>query len=103
MYKVAVLGDKESICGFASIGLETYPVIDKKQAQLLFRDLVKENYGIIYITEYYAQLLKEEIDRLKDNITPAVILIPGISGNTGEGMNSVSRSVERAVGSQLLD
>ncbi len=103
MYKVAVLGDKDSICGFASIGLETYPVSDKKQAQLLFKSFVKENYAVIYITEYYADFLKEDIEKIKDSITPAVILIPGISGNTGEGMNSVSRSVERAVGSQILD
>ena len=39
---------------------------------------------------------------MKDNITPAVILIPGASGNTGKGMQSLNESVERAVGKNIL-
>ena len=33
---------------------------------------------------------------------PSVILIPGISGNTGKGVESVKNSVEQAVGSDIL-
>ena len=35
-------------------------------------------------------------------VLPAVILIPGVSGNTGEGVAGVKRSVEQAVGSDIL-
>ena len=34
--------------------------------------------------------------------SPAVILIPGISGNTGDGLNAVKKSVEQAVGSDII-
>ena len=33
---------------------------------------------------------------------PAVVPIPGISGNTGLGLRQVKRSVEQAVGSDIL-
>jgi V/A-type H+-transporting ATPase subunit F len=35
-------------------------------------------------------------------ISPAIILIPGVSGNTGEGVKGVKGSVEQAVGSDIL-
>ena len=34
--------------------------------------------------------------------SPAVILIPGISGNTGDGLKAVKKSVEQAVGSDII-
>ena len=49
-----------------------------------------------------AQLLEEEIEKVRENLVPAVILIPGISGNTGKGIMSVKKSVEQAVGSDII-
>ena len=103
MYKMAVLGDRESICGFACLGAETAVVYDDNEARELFSRLVKENYAVIYITEYYAEKLKDEIALLESSATPAVILIPGVRGNTGRGMESIGKAVERAVGSLILD
>ena len=103
MYKVAVLGDKDSVCGFACLGLETIVIYDEVQAKNEFRRLVSENYAVIYITEYFAKILETEILKVSDSVTPAVILIPGISGNTGDGLTNINKSVERAVGSSILD
>ena len=46
--------------------------------------------------------MQEEIDRYKDRLTPAVILIPGKEGSLGIGMENVKKSVERAVGADIL-
>jgi V/A-type H+-transporting ATPase subunit F len=35
-------------------------------------------------------------------LMPAIIQIPGISGNTGAGIENVKKSVETAVGSDIL-
>ena len=43
-----------------------------------------------------------ELDRLREAPLPAVVPIPGISGNTGLGLRQVKRSVEQAVGSDIL-
>jgi V/A-type H+-transporting ATPase subunit F len=33
---------------------------------------------------------------------PSIILIPGVKGNTGEGIRRVKATVEQAVGSDIL-
>ena len=103
MYKMAVLGDKESICGFACLGIETAVVYSEPEAKKQFSRLVSENYAVIYITECFAEVLEDEISALESSVTPAVILIPGVKGNTGKGMENIGKAVERAVGSLILD
>ena len=102
MYKIAVLGDYDSIYGFAALGLDTFPVAAQEEAGERLHRLAAEGYGIIYITEALAAELKHEIVRYLGQILPAVIQIPGISGNTGEGVQAVKKSVEQAVGSDIL-
>ncbi|MDD6159415.1 MAG: V-type ATP synthase subunit F, partial [bacterium] len=43
-----------------------------------------------------------ELDKYKDRLTPAVILIPGKEGSLGVGMANVKKAVERAVGADIL-
>jgi len=102
MYKVAVLGDRDSIYGFAALGLETYPVGDTEVAAKLLKDLADKDYAVIYITENLQSALEAEIDNYVSMITPAIIPIPGVSGNTGKGMRNIKKSVERAVGSDII-
>ncbi len=103
MYKIAVLGDKDSVCGFACLGMETAVVYDEMTAVKEFDRLLNENYAVIYVTEQYAEILKDKIALTENALTPAVILIPGVRGNTGRGMESIGKAVERAVGSLILD
>lgn len=102
MYKIAVMGDRDSIYGFAALGLGVYPCDDVKAALKTLKQLVKDNAGIIYITEKLYSELGAELDQFRDLMTPAIIPIPGVSGNTGVGMADVSRSVEKAVGSDII-
>jgi|GEM_PF-12023 len=102
MDKIAVLGDYDSIYGFATLGLATFPVEDAMSANRVFKMLTSGGYGIIYITEEYAALLSEQIDRFRESMLPAIIQIPGVKGNTGKGIESVHKSVEQAVGSDIL-
>ena len=101
MLKVAVMGDRESIAAFSALGFDTFEITDGKTAAKKLRD-ISNDYGIIYITEKLASFSEKEIENMKDNITPAVILIPCASGNTGKGMQSLNESVERAVGKNIL-
>jgi V/A-type H+-transporting ATPase subunit F len=102
MYKVAVLGDRDSIYGFAALGLETYPVEDREEAAKMLKTLANGQYAVIYITEALQTELETEIDQYVINYLPAIIPIPGVSGNTGKGMRNVKKSVERAVGSDII-
>ncbi len=102
MYKIAAMGDKDSIYGFSSIGLELFPLTDPREAARELRRMSEENYAVVFMTEALASALGAELDRYRERPVPAVILIPGVAGNTGEGLRSISRSVEQAVGSDIL-
>ena len=101
--KIAVMGDRESVIGFKALGLDTFPVEEADKAKTLLRRLAAEDYAIIYITEQLAQELTAEIDRYKSLPSPAVILIPGKGGSLGIGERALHQSVERAIGSDILN
>ncbi len=102
MVKVAVIGDKDSVYGFAALGLDIYPCVDVVEAISALKKLVQNGYGVIYMVEAFYSGMNDEIDRYRNVELPAIIPIPGMYGNTGIGMNEVSRSVEKAVGSDIL-
>ncbi|MEG1441915.1 MAG: V-type ATP synthase subunit F [Oscillospiraceae bacterium] len=102
MYNIAVMGDRDSIYGFAALGLDTFFVLNEDEARERLENLCGGDYAVIYITEATAKVLSSEIEVLRTKPLPAIILIPGVSGNTGEGIKSVKKSVERAVGSDII-
>ena len=102
MYKIAVMGDRDSVLGFKALGLEVCPVADGEAGRRALHRMAKEDYAIIYVTEQLAVQIPNEIEKYKDALTPAIILIPGKEGSLGIGMNSVTTAVERAVGADIL-
>ncbi len=101
MYKIAVLGDRDSVLGFKALGLDTHFVETAEEARTALHRLAKEDYAIIYITEQLAADIGADIDRYKWSVTPAVILIPGKTGSLGLGAHALQRAVERAVGADI--
>ena len=102
MYKIAVVGDYDSIYVFATLGLDTFPVSSRKETEEKLEQLAGSGYGIIYITEAAAAQCAGVIEKFQGQLLPAVIRIPGVSGNTGDGIQGVKNSVEQAVGSDIL-
>ena len=103
MYKVAVLGDYDSIYGFSTLGLSICPVKTREEAKEMLQQLAGSGkYGIIYVTEGVAAQISEEIKPYREQTFPAIIQIPGVSGNTGAGVENVKKTVEQAVGSDIL-
>ena len=79
------MGDRDSIYGFAALGLDTFPVTDPVEASKKLRQLAEGEYAVVYITEALAAQIPAEIDRYRLAPLPAIIPIPGVSGNTGMG------------------
>ncbi len=102
MYKIGVIGDRESILGFKAVGLDVFSTDDPEEAKKILKRIAKENFAIIYITENLYGEMIDEVDEYADLRTPAIIPIPGKEGSLGIGMTSVKKSVERAVGSDIL-
>jgi len=102
MYKIAVIGDRDSALGFKALGLETVFADSGEEARAAIQRLAAANCAVIYLTEQLAQEIPEEISRYTDVLQPAIILIPGKTGSLGIGIESVNKTVEKAVGSNIL-
>lgn len=102
MYKIGVIGDRDSVLGFKAVGLDVFPCSRREDARETLHDLAGGEYAIIYITEGLAAELEKDIEKYKDARLPAIIPIPGKEGPSGTGMDSVRKSVERAVGADIL-
>ena len=62
MYKIAVVGDYDSIYGFATLGLEICPAGNREEIRNTLRRLAEEDYGIIYITEAAAAEVESDLE-----------------------------------------
>lgn len=96
------MGDRDSVLGFQALGLDVYPSEDIQEARRTLHQLAHGEYAIIYMTEQLSQQLSADIDRYKDSVTPAIILIPGKAGTLGLGSAALQSAVERAVGADIL-
>ncbi len=102
MYKIAVVGDKDSVLAFKALGVDVFTVVDSDGARRTVDTIARDKYGIIFITEQIASLIPDTIDRYDKEIIPAVILIPSNQGTLNIGMSRIDRNVEKAVGSNIL-
>ncbi len=103
MFKIAAIGDRDSITGFASVGLSIFCTDEPLEAKKIIKNLADNQYAVIYITERLLQKIPEEYEKYKEVPVPAIIPIPGITGNTGFGLQNVGKFVERAVGSDIIN
>ena len=103
MYKIGIIGERDSVLGFMAIGFAVHEAPDAETAGRILHTLAKDDsYAIIFIVENYAEALREDIARYKDLPLPAVVTIPGRAGATGYGMAAMKSAVERAVGADII-
>lgn len=100
--KIAVIGEKESVLGFKAVGFDTFEARSNEETRALIHRLAGEEYGILFITEHVLAPIIDVLDDYKDSQLPAIIPIPGTKGSLGLGMSNVRKSVERAVGADIL-
>lgn len=102
MSKVGIIGDKDSVMGFLALGIDIFPAYTPEEIKKTIHNLAEKEYAIIYITEEASLKAKESIAKYKDFELPAIIVIPGIGGSMGLGMNEVRESAKRAIGADIL-
>ena len=104
MFKIGVMGGPDTVIGFKALGLDTFAVDSKDEARRIMNKITDADseYAIIYLEENLAEALSNEIKRVKDRPTPAIILIPGREGSIGLGQSALKAAVERAVGTNIL-
>ena len=103
MYKIGIIGVRDTVLGFMALGFAVQEAADAEEAGRKLSAMVKSGeYAVIFLTENYAQQLEEQLSQYKDMPLPAVVSIPDAGGSTGYGMNLIRSAVERAVGADIL-
>lgn len=100
--KIGVIGDKDVVLAFKSIGIEVFGADNKEQATELIKDLSKKDFAILYITEELAVQIPEILDRAKKKEYPIITPIPTGGKNLGLGMLGIKKDVEKAIGVDIL-
>ena len=101
-HKIGAIGDKDSILPFKLFDFDTRTTKDKQMIRRQIDEMAKNENGIIYITEEFAQLVPDTIKRYEEQMIPAIVLIPNHEGTLGIGKAMIQGQVERAVGQNIL-
>lgn len=102
MYKIGVIGDKQSVLGFKAVGLNVFDCSTKDEAKQILKNIDDEGYAIIYITENIYSEILDTVYEYNEKRLPAIIPIPGMKGSTGIGIQNIKKAVEKAVGADIL-
>lgn len=102
MYKIGVIGDRDSVLGFMAVGFSVRIADDAESAGKALDELAGDDCAAVFITEELAEKLTDAISRYKDKKLPAIVMIPSKDGSKGLGMTNIKKSVERAVGADIL-
>jgi V/A-type H+-transporting ATPase subunit F len=102
MYKIGVVGDKDSVLAFKAIGIDVYPVVEAEEARKTIDRMAMDKYAVIFVTEQVAKDIEETIERYNKETLPAVILIPSNQGTLNIGIQRIKDNVEKAVGVNIL-
>lgn len=103
-YKIAIIGSPDAVNGFKAVGCEAIAITDANQAQTAVQRVYDSTeYAVLFITEDWADKIKEFLNELAPKALPSIVAIPSQSGSTGAGLANLSRIVEQAVGSDILN
>ena len=102
MYKIGVIGDKQSVQGFKAVGLDVFACSTADEAKHTLRKIANDEYAIIYVTESICNEIMDLINEYNSMRLPAIIPIPGMDGKLGIGVSNIKKAVEKAVGADIL-
>jgi len=102
MYKIALMGDRDTIIGFKLLGVSIFPVNKKEESVEILNKLVKEEYAVIFVTEEIGCQIIEEIEILQKTSFTSITIIPSKSEKKYLGLKILRKNIEKAIGTDIL-
>ncbi len=104
--KIAAFGESDIMLIFKAAGIEVFPVAagmrDVAEIERKLEELIKANYGIIFMTETIALKLDSLIRRIADKLTPSIVVIPGLGKRNDYAVTRLRRAIIKAVGVDIM-
>lgn len=112
-YRIAIVGPKEAVAGFALLGADVVAahtaeeavghLYRLKKAMRVEEGRERNEYGVVFVSEdLLSGIAADDEKKLARGALPAIIPLPSHRGSTGFGLQRLKRIVERAVGSDIL-
>ncbi|MDP2593673.1 MAG: V-type ATP synthase subunit F [bacterium] len=108
-YKMAVVGPHGVTSLFKSTGAAVFIAETGESALTVLRNLRKETsngktkYAVIFLAEKLRKEMRDDdFSRVSAGVLPAVVVIPGAEGGSGEAHRNLRKLAERAVGMDVL-
>ena len=102
MPEIAMIGDKDSILGFKSLGVAIFPVNTTEECITALKEVIKQDYKVAFITEQMAPEPNEIVELLSGRTFPVVTMIPSNRGSTGMALQRLQTLVRKAAGADIL-
>ena len=103
MFKIVIIGEKEDILPYQSIGVEIEPVKTTADTVSALRKTAQNpQVAIILITENMAEQCLDTITELRNKTAKAITIVPTEQGSRQISMLELNREIGRAVGLDIL-
>ncbi|MDD4291140.1 MAG: V-type ATP synthase subunit F [Clostridia bacterium] len=100
--RVGVIGDKDAVLAFKSVGFEVFDASDAQGAAALIKKLSGEDFAVLFISEELAAQIPDVIKKAKQRIYPVITAIPTSKEGGGYGMAQIKKDVEKAIGADII-
>ena len=103
MSKIAIIGEKDDVLPYQSIGVEIEPVKTTADTVSALRKTAQNpRVAIILITENMAEQCLDTITELRSKTNKAITIVPTEQGSRRTSMIELSKEIGRAVGLDIL-
>ncbi len=103
MGNIIVIGEKEHILPYQSIGVEIEPVATGKETLLALEKRTQDPLvEIILITEDMAEYCLDAITGLRNKTQKIITIIPAQHGSRHVGMLELNKEMKRTIGTDIL-
>ncbi|MEE8402923.1 MAG: V-type ATP synthase subunit F [Candidatus Hydrothermarchaeaceae archaeon] len=98
--KIGVVGDFDTVTGFRLAGVrEAHEVEEPREGVKILKKLMKEDVGLIIITERLADQIRDETSMLMEGKTfPLIVEIPDKRGPIEGKVDPIMALIKKAVG-----
>lgn len=100
--RIAVIGGRDYILGFKALGVSVFPAETGEEASQALAAIRDGGYAAVFISEDFAEELKDILEELREKPLPAVALIPGARGSRGLALERLRQNARRAIGADIL-
>jgi len=100
--KIAALGEKDIMLIFRAVGADVFPVNTIIEAEDKLKKIIKEEYGIIFMTETIAIKLDSIIKKYSFKLLPSIVVIPGLGERNNYAIDILRQAIIKAVGADVM-